>query len=42
MGLSSQKVKLKVTFNHTYWQAQIESLGQHHIEPNIGLIWALK
>ena len=42
MGLSSQKVKLKVTFYHTYWRAQIELLGQHHIEPTSDLIWALQ
>ena len=34
MGLLSQKVYLKVFFNHTFYsKAQIESLGQHHIEP---------
>ena len=37
MGLLSQKVKLKVTFNHTYCRAQIELLGQNHIKPNIDL-----
>ena len=28
--------------NGTYWQAQIESLGQYHIQPTSDSIWALK
>ena len=32
----------KQLFNHTYWQAQIESLGQNHIELNIDSFWALQ
>ena len=35
-------VKLKITFNHTYWRAQIESLGHNHVELNSYSNWALQ
>ena len=45
MGLSSHKVNLKVTFYHIYiyiYWGQIESFGEHHIEPTSDSIWALQ